>query len=83
MLKTYQGNVRDLELDFTTVQASFGESKVVELKPNGASIPVTNATRVEYVNLVANYKLNRQVRGLFSLTTVLLVNLCTSKWLPQ
>uniref|UniRef100_A0A5K3G2V2 HECT-type E3 ubiquitin transferase n=1 Tax=Mesocestoides corti TaxID=53468 RepID=A0A5K3G2V2_MESCO len=61
MLKTYEGNVRDLELDFTTVQSAFGESRVIELKPGGSSIPVTNATRVEYVHLVANYKLNRQI----------------------
>uniref|UniRef100_A0A0X3PXT9 HECT-type E3 ubiquitin transferase n=1 Tax=Schistocephalus solidus TaxID=70667 RepID=A0A0X3PXT9_SCHSO len=60
-LKKYRGNVRDLELDFTIVQDNFGESKVVELKPGGGSIPVTEATRVEYIHLVANYKLNRQI----------------------
>ncbi|KAL7057662.1 hypothetical protein AAHC03_016370 [Spirometra sp. Aus1] len=60
-LKKYRGNVRDLELDFTIVQDNFGESKVIELKPGGSSIPVTEATRVEYIHLVANYKLNRQI----------------------
>ncbi|CUT99271.1 ubiquitin protein ligase [Echinococcus multilocularis] len=60
-LKSYEGDVRDLELDFTIVQHVYGKNTVVELKPGGASIPVTNASRVEYINLVANYKLNKQI----------------------
>ncbi|VDM30969.1 unnamed protein product [Hydatigera taeniaeformis] len=60
-LKSYEGDVRDLELDFTIVQHIYGKNTVVELKPGGASIPVTNASRVEYINLVANYKLNKQI----------------------
>ncbi|KAL5106448.1 Ubiquitin-protein ligase E3C [Taenia crassiceps] len=61
LLKSYDGDVRDLELDFTIVQHAYGKNTVVELKPDGASIPVTNASRVEYINLVANYKLNKQI----------------------
>ncbi|KAL5964189.1 Ubiquitin-protein ligase E3C [Taenia solium] len=61
LLKSYEGDVRDLELDFTIVQHAYGKNTVVELKPGGASIPVTNDSRVEYINLVANYKLNKQI----------------------
>lgn len=53
--------MRDLDLDFTIVQCLYGKNTVVDLKPNGSSIPVTNESRVEYINLVANYKLNTQV----------------------
>ncbi len=72
-LKTIPGDVKQLELDFTIVHSNFGESQVVDLKPNGASIPVTEANKIEYVHLVANYKLNRQVSRLSSY-----VNLVTS-----
>ncbi|VEL11656.1 unnamed protein product [Protopolystoma xenopodis] len=60
-LKTYQGDVRELDLDFSIVETTFGETQIVDLKPNGHSIPVTEENRVEYVHLMANYKLNKQV----------------------
>nr|CAH8869096.1 unnamed protein product [Trichobilharzia regenti] len=60
-LKNYQGNVRDLSLDFTVVHSIFGQSETVELKPGGKYIPVTEANRVEYVHSVANYKLNKMI----------------------
>lgn len=61
-LKFYDGNVSDLQLDFTIVQYLYGKNTVVDLKPNGSSIPVTNESRIEYINLVANYKLNTQIQ---------------------
>ena len=35
--------------------------QVVELKPGGRDIPVTNSNRISYIHLVADYRLNRQV----------------------
>uniref|UniRef100_A0A5K4F0J4 HECT-type E3 ubiquitin transferase n=1 Tax=Schistosoma mansoni TaxID=6183 RepID=A0A5K4F0J4_SCHMA len=60
-LKNYKGDVRDLSLDFTMVQSIFGQSETVELKPGGKHIPVTEENRVEYVHLIANYKLNKMI----------------------
>ncbi|CAF1511697.1 unnamed protein product, partial [Adineta steineri] len=34
---------------------------VIELKPNGRNIAVTDENRIEYIHLVANYKLNKQI----------------------
>ncbi|UYV62883.1 UBE3C [Cordylochernes scorpioides] len=85
-LKTYEGDVADLGLDFTAISSGLGESKVfisfiynkikikqlvdlcvivqlVELKPGGANIPVTEDNRIEYIHLMADYKLNRQIRA--------------------
>lgn len=39
-----------------------GEQQTIELKPNGSQIAVTNANRIEYVHLMADYKLNKQIR---------------------
>ena len=36
--------------------------QVEELKPDGANIPVTSLNRIEYIHLVADYKLNKQIR---------------------
>jgi hypothetical protein len=33
------------------------------LKPEGDAIPVTNQNRIEYIHLVADYKLNRQIKA--------------------
>lgn len=61
-LKDYGGDVGEFNLDFTVTNSSFGQTQVVELKPNGRSIPVTNSNRIEYLQLMADYKLNIQIR---------------------
>lgn len=60
-LKNYSGNVEELSLNFTVVNNDFGESQVVELKPGGRDIPVTNSNRISYIHLVADYRLNKQI----------------------
>ncbi|XP_012278709.1 ubiquitin-protein ligase E3C [Orussus abietinus] len=61
-LKSYKGDVTDLGLDFTVLSDELGERRVDELKPSGANIPVTNHNRIEYIHLMADYKLNKQIR---------------------
>lgn len=36
-----------------------GEARVVELKPNGRNISVDHSNVIEYIHLVADYKINR------------------------
>lgn len=62
-LKSYMGDVADLNLDFTVLSDELGERRVDELKPSGANIPVTNHNRIEYIHLMADYKLNKQIRA--------------------
>ena len=52
-----------MELDFTVVSEELGKTQVEELKPDGSSIAVNNENRIEYIHLVADYKLNRQIRS--------------------
>ncbi|BFZ16582.1 hypothetical protein BsWGS_19621 [Bradybaena similaris] len=61
-LKHYDGDVSDLGLDFTVVNSEFGETKVEELKPGGRNIPVTHANKIEYIHLMADYRINKQIR---------------------
>ena len=60
-LKDYKGNVQDLDLNFALNSAQFGETQTVELKPGGKDILVTNENKIEYIHLVADYKLNKQI----------------------
>ncbi len=62
-LKTYDGDVQDLGLDFTIVSEEIGQAQVEEMKPGGSTIPVTNENRIEYIHLVADFKLNRQIKA--------------------
>lgn len=60
-LKNYDGDVSELNLDFTVVDNELGANHTTELKPNGAQVPVTQQNRIEYIHLMADYKLNKQV----------------------
>lgn len=61
-LKAYDGDVADLGLDFTVVCDELGETRVEELKPNGSNITVDSSNRIEYIQLMADFKLNKQIR---------------------
>ncbi|KAF9431813.1 hypothetical protein BGZ76_011669 [Entomortierella beljakovae] len=60
-LKNYDGNVEDLELDFTVADEELGQNIPRNLVPNGSNIPVTKENRIRYIYLVAHYRLNTQI----------------------
>ena len=57
-LKNYQGDVSDLCLSFSIDSQQLGETKTIPLIPNGHKVPVTRDNSMQYIYLVANYKLN-------------------------
>lgn len=60
-VKNFDGNVEDLSLDFTSTHLENGKSINVELIPGGSNIAVTNQNRIQYIYLIANYRLNVQI----------------------
>lgn len=60
-MQHYEGDVKDLSLDFTVTEESLGRRYVIELKPGGKEISVTNENKLQYIHAIADYKLNRQV----------------------
>ncbi len=60
--QTYDGDVQDLDLDFTIMSEELGRTTIEDLKPGGSDIPVNNDNRIEYIHLVADYKLNKQIK---------------------
>jgi len=61
-LKSYEGDVADLGLDFTVNVEEFGKTRVELLKPEGDKIAVTETNKLEYIHRVAGYKLNKQIK---------------------
>ncbi|XP_054278815.1 ubiquitin-protein ligase E3C-like [Macrosteles quadrilineatus] len=82
-LKNYEGDVQDLGLDFTVVHDELGETKVDELKPGGNNIPVTSANRIEYIHLVADNKLNKQIKMQCSAFKQGLADVIPLEWLQM
>lgn len=60
----YDGDVKDLSLDFTVTEELPGKRHVVELKAGGKDVSVTNDNKLQYIYAMADYKLNRQVHKL-------------------
>ncbi|KAG8192273.1 hypothetical protein JTE90_002099 [Oedothorax gibbosus] len=80
-LKTYDGDVADLGLDFTVLNSEFGENEVIELKTGGANIPVTESNRINYIHLMADFKLNRQIKAQCQAFKEGLANVIDMEWL--
>ncbi|EIE23025.1 hypothetical protein COCSUDRAFT_15978, partial [Coccomyxa subellipsoidea C-169] len=57
-LKRYEGEAEDLGLSFAAEEEAFGRRSVQELVPGGADVAVTNANKLLYIHLVADWHLN-------------------------
>ncbi|XP_061022216.1 ubiquitin-protein ligase E3C isoform X6 [Dama dama] len=80
-LKSYEGDVEELGLNFTVVNNDLGEAQAIELKSGGKDIPVTSANRIAYIHLVADYRLNRQIRPHCLAFRQGLANVVSLEWL--
>eukprot|EP00871_Galdieria_phlegrea_P002171 jgi/Galph1/2955/GphlegSOOS_G1625.1 len=54
--------VEEMSLTFTIMDNEYSGGQEVPLVPNGESIPVTVENRIEYINRVAHYRMNVQIR---------------------
>jgi ubiquitin-protein ligase E3 A len=62
-LLTFDGDVENTFCrTFSHTFSFFGEDRVIELKENGANIPVTAENRKEYVELYVDYHMNKSIQ---------------------
>ncbi|XP_039127300.1 E3 ubiquitin-protein ligase UPL6-like [Dioscorea cayenensis subsp. rotundata] len=61
-LKHYQGDISELELYFVVVNNEYGEQTEEDLLPGGKDTRVTNENVITYIHLIANHRLNYQIR---------------------
>ncbi|KAL2509270.1 E3 ubiquitin-protein ligase [Forsythia ovata] len=80
-VKHYDGDVKDLSLDFTVTEESLGKRQVIELKPGGKDICVTNENKLQYIHAIADYKLNRQILPFSNAFYGGLTDLISPSWL--
>ncbi|CAK7343316.1 unnamed protein product [Dovyalis caffra] len=81
LLQHYDGDVKDLSLDFTVTEESYGKRHVVELKPGGKDVCVSNENKMHYVHAMADYKLNRQILPFSNAFYRGLADLISPSWL--
>ncbi|KAL4202208.1 hypothetical protein AMTRI_Chr02g262500 [Amborella trichopoda] len=61
-LKHYKGDISELGLYFVIVNNEYGEQTEEELLPGGRDIQVTNENVIMFIHLIANHRLNIQIR---------------------
>jgi len=62
-LKHYNGDISELELYFVIVNNEYGGQCEEELLPGGRHMRVTNDNVITFIHLVANHRLNYQIRA--------------------
>ncbi|XP_060201350.1 E3 ubiquitin-protein ligase UPL7-like [Lycium barbarum] len=80
-VKHYDGDVKDLALDFTVTEESLGKHIVIELKPGGKDTSVTKENMLQYVHAMADFKLNRQILAFSNAFYRGLTDLISPSWL--
>ncbi|RYR53048.1 hypothetical protein Ahy_A06g027912 isoform C [Arachis hypogaea] len=80
-VKNYEGDVKELCLDFTVTEESFGKRHVIELKSGGKDISVTNENKLQYIHAMADYKLNIQILPFSNAFYRGLTDLISPSWL--
>ncbi|CAK8531517.1 unnamed protein product [Lathyrus sativus] len=61
-LKRFEGDISELELYFVILNNEYGEQTEEELLPGGKNLRVTNENVITFIHLVANHRLNSQIR---------------------
>lgn len=61
-IKHYQGDVSELDLTFSVDEDVMGKIVTNELLPGGKVRPVTNYNRINYIHLMAYFRMNTQIR---------------------
>lgn len=58
-----ENDITDIITETFSIDADdYGEQKVIDLKPNGRNIPVTEENKAEYVKLVVEYRLVESIK---------------------
>lgn len=61
-IKHFQGDISTLELTFTVDEERLGEIVTHELVPGGKAIPVTNENKINYIHLMAHFRMHTQIK---------------------
>ncbi|XP_012282275.1 ubiquitin-protein ligase E3B isoform X2 [Orussus abietinus] len=62
LVKHYKGDVRQLELTFSLDEDVLGKLVTHELIPGGRAVPVTNQNKINYIHLMAHFRMHTQIK---------------------
>ncbi|XP_054008078.1 ubiquitin-protein ligase E3B isoform X2 [Hylaeus anthracinus] len=62
LVKHYKGDVRQLELTFSLDEDVLGKLVTHELVPGGRAVPVTNENKINYIHLMAHFRMHMQIK---------------------
>ncbi|XP_013180712.1 PREDICTED: ubiquitin-protein ligase E3B isoform X1 [Papilio xuthus] len=61
-IKHFQGDISTLELTFSVDEERLGEIVTHELVPGGKAIPVTNENKINYIHMMAHFRMHTQIK---------------------
>ncbi|XP_065343486.1 ubiquitin-protein ligase E3B [Cloeon dipterum] len=61
-IKHHLGDVSELDLNFSIDQDFLGKLETFELVPGGKATPVTNENKINYIHLMAHFRMHTQIR---------------------
>ncbi|CAH1986182.1 unnamed protein product [Acanthoscelides obtectus] len=61
-VKHYEGDVSDLDLTFSVDEDNLGKIVTHELIPGGKAIQVTNENKINYIHLMAHFRMHVQIK---------------------
>ncbi|XP_046427763.1 ubiquitin-protein ligase E3B [Neodiprion pinetum] len=62
LVKHFKGDVRQLELTFSLDEDVLGKLVTHELVPGGRAVPVTNQSKINYIHLMAHFRMHTQIK---------------------
>ncbi|XP_014290363.1 ubiquitin-protein ligase E3B [Halyomorpha halys] len=61
-VKHYKGDVSDLDLTFSVDHDFMGKLVTFELVPGGRALPVNNHNKINYIHLMAHFRMHTQIK---------------------
>lgn len=61
-IKHYKGDVSELDLTFIADEDCLGKVMTHELVPGGRAVAVTNQNKINYIHLMAHFRMHTQIR---------------------
>lgn len=61
-IKHHQGDISSLELTFSVDEDRLGDIVTHELVPGGKAIPLTNENKINYIHLMAHFRMHTQIK---------------------
>lgn len=62
-VKHYEGDVSDLDLTFSLDEDNMGRIETHELIPGGRAVSVTNENKINYIHLMAHFRMHVQIKN--------------------